>query len=131
MTQSHKLTLLKLKFIVNYYFLYTDTQLWTFELTPVPGVFYITNKASGQVLTVPTGAKSGITHPTLASKRANYDPTQLWKFTTTSVAVYLLIQNYSLDGPGLVINCNGGAVGTEVVMKNRSEEYDTGFYVRI
>ena len=129
MTQSYKLTLLK--FIVNYYSVYTDSQRWTFELTPIPGVFYIKSKASGQVLTAPADVKSGVSHPTLASKRAGYDPAQLWKFTTTSVAVYLLIQNYSLDGPGLVLNCNGGTAGTEIIMKNRSEEYDTGFYVNI
>ena len=128
MTQSYKLTLLK--FIVNYYFVYTDAQLWTFELTPIPGVFYIKSKASGQVLTVPAGVKSG-TLPTLASKRANYDPAQLWRFVPSAYADYRLIQNYSLDGPGAVLNCNGGTAGTDIVMKPRSDDYNTTFYVNV
>ena len=124
----YKLTLLK--FIVNYYSVYTDGQLWTFELTPIPRVFYIKSKASGQVLTVPAGVKSG-TLPTLASKRANYDPAQLWRFVPSAYADYRLIQNYSLDGPGAVLNCNGGTAGTDIVMKPRSDDYNTTFYVNV
>ena len=128
MTWSYQLTLLK--FIVNYYFVYTDAQLWTLDLTPVPGVFYITNKASGQVLTVPAGVKDGI-FPTLASKRANYDPEQLWKFVPSGDGVYRMIQNYSLDGNGMVLDGAGGGAGKEIYMWSRADNDNQKFYVNI
>ena len=128
MTWSYQLTLLK--FIINYYFVYTDSQLWTFELTPIPGVFYITNKASGQVLTVPTAVKDG-TFPTLASKRAGYVPAQLWKFVPSGDGVYRMIQNYSLDGNGMVLDGNGGGVGKEIQMWSRADNDNQKFYVNI
>ena len=86
---------------MNYCFVYTDTQQWTFDLTPIPGVFYIKkNKASGQVLTVPAGVKDR-DFPTLQSKKGGYDPSQLWRFVPSAYGVNLVIQNYSLDGNGL------------------------------
>ena len=115
---------------MNYYFVYTDAQLWTFDLTPISGVFYIKSKASGQVLTVPAGAKSG-TFPTLAAKRAGYVPAQLWKFVPSGDGVYLMIQNYSLDGNGMVLDGNGGGAGKEIYMWSRADNDNQKFYVNI
>ena len=109
-----------LKFIKN--FVYTATQLWTFEPTDaIPGVFYITTKASTNVITVPPGAKNS-SLPTLQPKRSGYDPAQLWKFIPTKYGVNLLIQNYSLDGNGLVLDCNDGGVGKQCHMWCRGDD---------
>ena len=74
-------------------------------------MFYTITKAStNYVITVPVGAKNG-SLPALQPKRDGYDSAQLWKFIPSKYGVKLLIQNYSLDGNGLVLDCVGGGVG--------------------
>ena len=114
---------------MNSFFLYTDAQLWIFEFTLIPGVFYITNKASGQVLTVPAGVKDG-TFPTLASRKNGYDSEQLWKFISSADGVNLMIQNYSLDGNGQVLDCYEGP-NRQVHVWSRVDGDNQKYYMNI
>ena len=82
------------------------------------------------MLTVPPGVKDG-TLPTLVSKRAGYDSAQLWNFVPSGDGVYRMIQNYSLDGPGMVLDGNGGGVGKEINMYSRADNDNQKFYVNI
>ena len=119
--------------IKNYSFVNTASQMWAFEPTDIPGVFYITTKASTNVITVPVGAKNG-SLPTLQPKRDGYEPAQLWKFLPSKDGVNLLIQNYSLDGNGLVLDCpNGSSVGTKCQLWSRGGDNNDNqkFYMKI
>ena len=118
-----------LEFIMNSFFLYTGTQLWKFELTPIPGVFYITNTASGQVLSVPSPVENH-TYATLASKKDGYDSEQLWKFISSADGVNLLIQNYSLDGNGHVLDCGSGP-NSQVFVWSRVDNDNQKYYINI
>ena len=87
--------------------------------------------ASGNVITVPVGATKG-TLPTLEPKREAFEPSQLWKFLSSRDGVNLRIQNYSLDGNGLVLDCNGGGTGTQCRMWTRDDDSDNQkFYMKI
>ena len=119
-----------LQYIKSYSFVYTETQLWTFELTPIPGVFYIKLKASTNFITVPSFAKNG-SSLTMEAKKGSYDSTQLWKFIPSSDGVNLLIQNYSLDGNGLVLDCNGGGVGKQLQLWSRNDNDNQKYYMSI
>ena len=111
----------------NYSFVYTETQLWTFEPTSIPGVFYITSKASSNVITVPIGAGDS-SLPTLEPKKSDYDSAQLWKFLPSSDGPNLMIQNYSLDGNGLVLDCDNGGIGKRCIMWSRIDNGNQKFY---
>ena len=118
-----------LKVIMNSFFLYTGTQLWKFELTPIPGVFYIISTASGQVLSVPAPVGDR-TYPTLVPKKDGYNPEQLWKFISSADGVNLLIQNYSLDGNGHVLDCGGGP-DSQVYVWERHDNDNQKYYMNI
>jgi len=76
----------------------TATQLWRFDGTPIPGVFYIKSSATDLCLTVPDNAEQR-SEPTLEKRRSGFQPQQLWKFITAIGDSDLLIQNYSIDSP--------------------------------
>ena len=100
--------------------LYSDAavDIWTHRCNPWS---VLHNKASTNVITVPPGAKNS-SLPTLQPQRSGYDPAQLWKFIPTKYDVNLLIQNYSLDGNGLVLDCNDGGVGKQCHMWCRGDD---------
>jgi len=84
------------KYILAVIFYPTATQLWRFEGTPIPGVFYIKSSATGLYLTVPDNADQR-SEPTLEKSRSVFHPQQLWKFITADSHSDFLIQNYSMD----------------------------------
>ena len=81
------------------------------------------------MLTIPTGVKDR-DFPTLQSKKGGYDPSQLWRFVPSAYGVNVVIQNYSLDGNGMVLYCTGGA-GKELGMWSRGDSGSERFYVNI
>jgi len=85
----------------------TATQLWRFEGTPIPGVFYIKSSATGLYLTVPDNAEQR-SEPTLEKRGSGFQPQQLWKFITANGDSDLLIQNYSIDS-GLGLDARAAA----------------------
>ncbi len=109
----------------------TDFQLWTFETTPIPGVFYIvSNLSTGYVVTAPADGSFG--NPTIQPKLDGNHPTQMWKILQYMNA-QCQIQNYFLQSNGPVFVVGANATGEPVTLYSIStgDNDNQKFFVQV
>ena len=103
-------------YITYYSFIFTESQLWYFITTPIPGVFYIASRWNSEYVMTATMDENGAPI-TIERKTLDFSPTQLWKFVPVGGNNgYNMIQHYTQGGYYLDVDALNPGYGNDIHM---------------